>query len=115
MKQIEIDGNLTAKCGLYCGACPFYLKGKCGGCEKNVKAEKWCKVRTCNRQNHTANCARCAIDSVESCKIYNNPWARFFSFIFRSNRPACIARIRAVGEEVFAREMAERGRPTLPR
>ncbi len=115
MKPVEIDGSLTAKCGLYCGACPFYLKGKCLGCEKNVKAEKWCKVRTCNLENGTANCAHCKIDTVETCKAYNNPMARFFSFIFRSNRPACIARIRAVGEDGFAKEMAALGRPTLPR
>jgi hypothetical protein len=115
MKQIAIDTGLVAKCGLYCGACPYYLKEKCGGCEQNKKAEKWCKVRTCNLQNGAANCARCKIDTVETCKVYNNPVARFFSFVFRSNRKACIERIRAVGEETFAREMAAMGRPTLRR
>ena len=118
MKQITADRALIAKCGLYCGACPIYLKGKCPGCEKNTKAEKWCKVRTCNLQNGTANCAHCKVDTVETvetCKVYNNPMAKIFSFIFRSNRPACIARIREVGEDAFAKEMAETGRPTLPR
>jgi len=32
MKEIIADEKLVAKCGLYCGACGAYLKGRCPGC-----------------------------------------------------------------------------------
>jgi hypothetical protein len=47
--------------------------------------------------------------------MYHNFVSRIFGFVFRSNRPACIARIREVGRETFAKEMAEGRRQSLPR
>lgn len=34
----------VAYCGLYCGACQSYTKGKCPGCDANEKAT-WCEIR----------------------------------------------------------------------
>lgn len=31
MDQIDID--LNSYCGFYCGACPKYVIGQCGGCK----------------------------------------------------------------------------------
>lgn len=49
------------------------------------------------------------------CGKFNNFISRLFGFVFRSNRAACIERVRVVGVEVFAREMAEQKRQSLPR
>jgi hypothetical protein len=115
MKEIVADKNLVAYCGLYCGACRRYLGGKCPGCEKNEKAS-WCKIRTCNREHSQTSCAECTeFQDVNSCKKFNNPISRVFGFIFRSNRKACIERLKGVGRERFAAEMAELRKHSLPR
>jgi hypothetical protein len=45
----------------------------------------------------------------------NNPIAWVFSRLFNSNRAANLKRIREVGRENFAKEMAELERPSFPR
>jgi hypothetical protein len=114
MQTITADKDLVAYCGLYCGACRSYLSGRCPGCRKNEKAT-WCKVRTCCVTNEYAGCAACTIQTDPmQCASYNNFFSRLFGRIFHSDRAACVARIRAVGPEAFAREMAEQRRHTLP-
>jgi len=54
MREIVKDKEMVAYCGLYCGACPQYLKEKCEGCMKNVKAT-WCKIRKCCIKNNFVN------------------------------------------------------------
>lgn len=113
MKAIVADENLVAFCGLYCGACKAYLKGKCPGCEKNKKAA-WCSVRTCCIENRYSSCASCAqFSDPTACKKFNTFMAKIFAFIFRSDRKACIDRIRCIGKEQFAAEMAEKKTPTI--
>ena len=106
MKEIVADWNLVAKCGLYCGACKRYLKGACPGCAGNHRAT-WCKVRSCTTEHGFGNCADCTLKPIVSCKELNSFVAKVFGFIFRSDRRACVERIRAIGPESFAREMAE--------
>lgn len=106
-KEIKVDENLVAYCGLYCGACYKYLKGKCPGCKENEKAT-WCKIRTCNIENDLKSCAACKeFDDLHDCKKYNNAVSRVFEFFFRSNRYACIDMINKDGYEEFAKYMAE--------
>lgn len=50
----------VAYCGLYCGACRKWKKGKCPGCYHNEKAS-WCEIRKCCRENDYATCADCQI------------------------------------------------------
>lgn len=104
--EIKADEALIAYCGLYCGACPKYLKGKCPGCHKYEKAT-WCKIRTCCIEKGIPSCARCSMN-VHDCKKFNNFMGKLFGFIFRTDRGACIARIKEKGEEDFAREMASK-------
>ncbi len=115
MQTITVDKDLVAYCGLYCGACRAYRSGRCPGCRKNEKAT-WCQVRTCCISQKYANCAACTLhaDPME-CGAFNHFISRLFGWVFRSNRTACIQRIRTVGSETFAREMAEQRRHTLPR
>jgi len=115
MNTITTNPDLVAYCGLYCGACGAYQKGRCPGCRQNQKAS-WCKVRTCCINNGYATCADCMTHvDARRCARFNNPISRLFGFIFRSNRAACIDRIDKIGREAFAREMATTARRTLPR
>jgi hypothetical protein len=108
MKTIVSDTKLIAACGLYCGACKRYLKEKCPGCRENVKAAKWCKVRTCCLEKAYRSCADCKQHSqVMECKDYNNFIAKIFGFIFRSDRKACIDMIKDKGYDAYAEYMTE--------
>jgi hypothetical protein len=115
MSEIIAAKNLVARCGLYCGACGKYLRGKCPGCAKNEKAT-WCAIRKCTAEHSWATCAECTeYSKVNECGKYNNFIAKVFGLIFRSNRAACIERIKAVGLDGFAVEMAAAKRQSLPR
>ena len=115
MKEIVTDKGLVAHCGLYCAACGSYLKGRCPGCHTNEKAT-WCKVRSCCIENGFASCADCKeFDDPKQCRKFHNFFSRIFGIIFRSDRAKCIARIKEVGIEQYAGEMAEEKRQSLPR
>lgn len=104
-KPIVADKNLIAYCGLYCGACKSYLNGKCPGCHDNVKAS-WCKIRQCNIENNFKSCADCTSIELMDCKKYNNFFSKVIGFLLKSDRPACISRIKEIGYDEFANEMA---------
>ena len=115
MKAIVADAGLVACCGLYCGACRRYRQGKCPGCRENTKAG-WCKVRACCLEREYASCADCAeFADPNDCQLFNNFIARVFGIIFRSDRAACIAQIRALGLEGHARELAQQQRQSIKR
>ena len=106
-KEIVKDTNLIADCGLYCAACGRYQKGSCPGCQKNEKAS-WCKVRSCNMANNYQSCADCKeFTNPMDCNKFNNFISKAFAFVFRSDRGACIAKIKEGGYENFAVYMAE--------
>jgi hypothetical protein len=73
-------------------------------------------VRSCGIAAGYSTCADCAQHAdPRECGKYHNWISRIFGFVFRSNRAACIDRVRVVGREEFAREMTQRGRHSLPR
>ena len=112
-REIVADPSLVAACGLYCGACNAYLKGRCPGCKENLKAG-WCKVRSCCLEREYANCAACSdFKDVSECGKFNNIIARLFGLIFRSDRAACVRLIRLRGIDAFAAHMAAERRPSL--
>jgi hypothetical protein len=49
------------------------------------------------------------------CGKLNNKIARLISFVFRSDRMACLDRIKAAGYDDFAKEMSEKGMMTIRR
>jgi hypothetical protein len=115
MGSVAADSKLVAYCGLYCGACRKHLNGKCGGCAENEKAT-WCQIRACCIENGYSSCADCTqVDDVVDCQKYNNFMSKVFGFIFRSNRKACIYRIKDIGIETYAEEMAEKGQQSIKR
>ena len=113
MKKIEVNKELIAACGLYCGACRKYLSDKCPGCHDNDKTS-WCKIRSCVKENGYHSCAECRID-VSECKIYSNLIGKIFAFLFKSDRPACIRYIKELGEQAFAEEMTKHKCQTIKR
>jgi hypothetical protein len=110
--EVVADQNLIAFCGLYCGACRSYLKGKCPGCKDNIKAS-WCKIRQCCLENKLLSCADCTTIELMQCKKYNNFISKAFGYIFNSDREACINRIKEKGYNDFAVEMANSKMQTL--
>jgi len=112
-KEIVSDKGMVAFCGLYCGACRSYLKGKCPGCAKNEKAS-WCSVRSCCLQHQYQSCADCKeFPNAMDCSKYNNFMSKLMGFIFRSDRNACIEMIKHVGYDAFAAEMAAKKQQTI--
>jgi len=111
--EIAKDKNLVAYCGLYCGACGTYLKGRCPGCHENRKAT-WCKVRSCCSNRKYESCADCAeFPNPNECRFFNNIISKIFGLIFRSDRAACIRQIREQGIEAHAADMAGKKRHTI--
>jgi len=115
MREVVSDPNLVAYCGLYCGACGSYLRGRCPGCHENVKA-KWCKVRSCCIEHTYASCAACAdFPNARDCRDFNNFISKMFGFFLRSDRSACIDQIKKLGLEGHAADMSKRRRQTIRR
>jgi len=113
-KEIVANKDLVAFCGLYCGSCRSYLLGKCPACKDNVKAT-WCTVRSCCLENSYNSCADCTQMALKDCKKYNNFISKIVGFVLNSNRSACIQRIKEIGTEGFAVEMAELKIQTIKR
>ena len=109
--EVKLNVDLISYCGLYCRACRKYLKGKCPGCRENEKAS-WCKVRSCNKENGFHTCAACSTNVVD-CRKYNNFVSKMFALIFRSDRKACIYRIKEVGEMQYVKEMSDKKAMTI--
>jgi hypothetical protein len=113
MRSVTADAKLVAYCGLYCGACGKYLRGKCAGCHDNVKAT-WCKIRSCTIERHYASCADCVEHpDPRECRNFNNAISKVIGFLLRSDRAACIAQIKSLGLPGHAGKMAQLGRPSL--
>ena len=113
MKEISINPQQIAACGLYCGTCKKFLSGKCPGCKENKKAS-WCKIRKCCQEKGFHTCAECDKD-VKECNIHNNIVGKIFALLFNSDRAACIRYIRENGEDAFAKKMAKDNQMTIRR
>ena len=115
MKEIIADAKLVAYCGLFCGACGKYRRGRCPGCHENAKAS-WCKVRACCVANGYGSCANCKeFDDAMKCRKFNNIISKLFGLVFRSDRAACIGQIKELGVQGHAEKMAAAGRQSIRR
>lgn len=115
MSETLAKPELVAYCGLYCGACRSYIKGKCAGCHENAKAS-WCTVRSCCIENGFSSCAECRDHAdPNGCKKFNNFMSKLFGFVFKSDRAACIAQIRQSGIVGHAEIMASKKIHTIKR
>jgi hypothetical protein len=115
MLTLQADTKLIARCGLYCGACGRYLRGRCPGCHENAKAT-WCKVRACCEERGFATCAECQdVPDPNDCRKFNNVISKVIGLVLNSDRQACVLKIRDLGALDYARFMAERGIQSLPR
>jgi hypothetical protein len=113
MKEIISKAELVAYCGLYCGACRSYLRGRCPGCHDNSKAA-WCTVRTCCIDRNYSSCADCReFEDPRECKKYNNIVSKIVGFVLRSDRAACIMQIKNMGIPDHADTMARQKKQTI--
>jgi hypothetical protein len=109
MREIPESTELVACCGLYCGACKAYLKERCDGCRKNVKAT-WCHVRSCCLDKHLSSCAECTEHTdPRDCRKFHSVFSILIGFVLRSDRPACIDQIKRIGTAGHAKTMAAQG------
>lgn len=105
----QVKPEIISFCGLYCTGCRSYIKGKCPGCEGNIKAT-WCKIRTCCMDKGIKSCADCKeFADPMKCKKFNNFVSKVFALVFRSDRAASIEMIKKVGYEGYARHCADNG------
>jgi hypothetical protein len=115
MKTITSDAAMVAYCGLYCGACGSYLKGRCPGCHDNKKAS-WCKVRACCRERAYRTCADCKDhEDPRQCRKHNNVISRIVGIVLNSDRAACIAQIKRIGVQGHADIMTRQRKQTIKR
>ncbi|MCX6237005.1 MAG: DUF3795 domain-containing protein [Bacteroidia bacterium] len=112
---MEENNTLISYCGLYCGACPSFKKGRCPGCARNEKAS-WCKVRKCNIAKGIRSCADCEeYPNTNDCPRFNNFVAKAFGVVFNTDRRKGIAFIKYEGYELYAKNMATLNRVGLKR
>ena len=123
LKPVVNSTQLIAACGLYCGACRKYRLGKCPGCrmaectDSEQPKYKWlqkCLIRKCCQHLDYSTCAECEKD-VRECKTYNPIISKVFTYLFNSDRPACIRYLRRYGEEAYATQMSHDEKMTMKR
>ena len=104
--QAVKDVNLIAFCGLYCGSCVSFLKGKCPGSTENNKAT-WCKIRTCNVDSQLSNCAHYQTTHPTECKELNYTIGQIFKLPYKTDRLASLQYITDKGEMAYTDKMYE--------
>lgn len=88
----------VAVCGLFCGNCGKFRRGRCEGCAVQAGFSR-CRIRTCALERGFATCAEC--EEMETCGILNNFISKLFGFVFRTDRMASLRMIRGEGMERF--------------
>ena len=66
-------------------------------------------------ESNLESCADCTSTELKDCKKYNSFISKVIGLFLNSNRSACIDRVKLVGYDGFAREMAAVRRHTIPR
>jgi len=111
MNEIVTDPQLVAHCSFYCGSCKSYRKGKCPGCVAKEKDPSWCRVRPCCREHAYRSCVDCTeLEDISSCRKVNGLVNRLYGFVFRYSRLKNFDRLREVGYEAYAAELAQTGK-----
>lgn len=103
----ESKSQLVAYCGLFCGGCGSYTRGRCKGC-KDGGGFSSCKVRICSIDREYRSCAEC--EEVLDCKKLNNFISKVMAFIFRSDRKGNLQGIKEMGIERWAEERSASGK-----
>ena len=94
------NGKMAAYCGLVCGDCGMYRKGRCGGCDSGNAMMKNCKVKACAIEKNFKTCAECSeYENLSDCKKLNNFVSKVFGFVFRTDRIGNLERIREGGKD----------------
>ena len=109
MASTVVDESLVAYCGLYCGACSAYKKGKCPGCRETQKKAA-CKIRRCNVDAGYESCAACEqVSDVATCRRLNRPMFRIFGYVMNYDMILGVKLLRKIGRQAYAEQLAQSG------
>lgn len=93
--------DMVAYCGLYCGNCGRFKRGRCEGCRAGGGFSR-CPVRICCNSLNITSCAGCnEFKMPADCKKLNNFISKVFGFIFGTDRVGNIAGIRDMGIDAW--------------
>lgn len=107
-QDIIFDENLVTMCGLYCGACPRFLKNKCKGCREKDHFPSYCDIKPCAIEHNIDTCAQCPeYSDVRLCKTFNPFLIKVGEFITGTSRARGIDMIRTSGKTAFAQYMVD--------
>ncbi len=107
MPDIDEKTQLVAYCGLYCGSCGSYKKGKCKTCKDSGGFSR-CKVRKCCIELNYQTCAECG--KFLECKTLDNFISKIFALVFRSDRKGNLRQIQETGIKTWAEDQATAGK-----
>ena len=105
--MVEDKTLLVAYCGLYCGNCGSYKKGRCKGCQDGGGFAS-CTLKKCCVESNFRTCAQC--EEFIECRKLNNFMARIFSFLFRTDRMGNLKAINNLSIEKWVEEVSVSGR-----
>ncbi len=103
----EESATLVAYCGLFCGTCGAYRRGRCVGCLEGGGYSS-CRVRACCVVKEYRTCADC--DEYLDCKKLYNFISRIYGLVLRTDRRGNLRGIRVDGIEEWAAKAVALGR-----
>lgn len=99
--------NGFAYCGLYCGGCGRYKKGRWKRCRDDGGYDS-CKIRKCAKDRGYFTCAECG--EFLECKKLDNFISKIFSFLFKSDRVGNLKEIKGIGVEKWSTQQAKKAK-----
>ena len=75
-RRRDMDEALLGKCGYYCGQCPSFLHGDCGGCVQG-NPDGLCYARDCAMEKGLLSCGHC--QDFPCLRIREDPKATLLS------------------------------------
>lgn len=80
MISIKIYQGRVPACGVFCGACPVYVREKkpCPGAEINSKRCESCKsFHLCCKERGISNCCECSVFPCRRFKDFSKRWLKY--------------------------------------
>jgi hypothetical protein len=104
----------TGYCGIYCGACPSFLKSTCFGCRSEDKSQnrnsKWsCKIRNCcideKKIEYCGKCNEFPCKEIKRKLIYSHKGDPKFNY--RQKIPENMTEINELGLENWSQQQEQ--------
>lgn len=92
-RSVQANASLISACGLYCGCCSSYLKGKCASCMDAATSQNraWCPVLKCCKEKGYATCAQCTtFTDPRKCPTHHNMISRVIGYCLGSGKSTAL-------------------------